>query len=138
MPFWVFWCHFWRCKMFWVNSDFECIYINKHGCLFHCNTSTFRKSKYPITVCSILLSDNYLNIKTCNWNEWYHSSIQQKNHPKSSQEVSCCHHVFVSANYHLANANWEKPILHWHFLAKAKKSQLQGLVKGVVNLDTPL
>ena len=34
---------------------------------------------------------------------------------------------FAHVNYHFAGENWEKPILRQHFLAEAKKSELQGL-----------
>ena len=37
--------------------------------------------------------------------------------------------------YHFANTNWEKPILLRHFLAKAKKSEWQGLTLFLIYLN---
>ena len=35
LPFWVFWCNSLRCKMFWINFDFEHTYIKACVCYFH-------------------------------------------------------------------------------------------------------
>ena len=32
-------------------------------------------------------SDNFINIKACNWNGWCHSGLQGENHPKSFHEA---------------------------------------------------
>ena len=65
-------------ESFWVISDSERTYIRKNRYLFHYNTGTFRKTKLPITICSITQTDNHAGIKSCSWNEWSHSNIQQK------------------------------------------------------------
>ena len=62
--------------------DVEHTYIKKHGWLFYCNTSLFRKPKLPIVACSITPSDNCVNIKACSWNRCWHSSIHKKSSKK--------------------------------------------------------
>ena len=52
-----------------------------------CNTGIFRKLKILKPFCSTTPSDNYLSIKACSWNGWCHSTVQQKNHPRSFCEV---------------------------------------------------
>ena len=78
------------------------------GWLLHCNTGSLRKHK-PSLPCSILLSNNYVIIKTCirNIKGQHQSRLQQKSQLKSFRQAFLSWPSFIP---------WQRKVCKMHIL----------------------